>query len=92
MRPLSDEEKNYYNDLEQNVDKHVEKYRKIKEQEFKNGKRAALEAELNRLSEYYSGCMRGEISELRLNIDFCYAKVNVLKELLGIEATEDRKK
>ena len=92
MRQLSEEEKNYYNDLEQNFDKHVEKYRNLKEQELQQGKKAELEAELYRLDEYYSGCMRGEISELRLNIDFCYAKVNVLKELLGIEATKDRKK
>ena len=90
MRPLSEEEKNHYNDLEQNFDKHVEKYRKIMEQELQQGKRAELEAELHRLAEYYSGCMKGEISELLLNIDFCYAKVNVLKELLGIKAPDDR--
>ena len=87
MRPLSDEEKNYYNDLKQNFDKHVEKYRALKEQELQQGKTAELEAELHRLADYYSGCMKGEISELLLNIDFCYAKVNVLKELLGIEVT-----
>ena len=88
MRPLSDGEKDYYNDLEQNFDKHVEKYRQSKEQGLKDGKRAELESELKRLDEYYSGCMRGEISELLLNIDFCYAKVNVLKELLGIEVSK----
>ena len=92
MRPLSEWEKNYYNDLEQNFDKHVEKYRNQKEQELQQGKRAELEEELHRLAEYQSACMRGEVSDLRLNIDFCYSKVNVLRKLLGIEATEGKKK
>ena len=92
MRQLSEEEKKYYNDLEQNFDKQVEKYRNLKEQELQQGKKAELEAELHRLAKYYSGCMKGEISELLLNIDFCYAKVNVLKELLGIKAPEANKK
>ena len=89
MRPLSDGEKDYYNDLEQNFDKHVEKYRQSKEQELKDGKKAELEAELNRLAEYNAACMSGEVSELLLNIDFCHAKAKVLRELLGIKAPEE---
>ena len=90
MRPLSEGEKNYYNDLEQNFDKQVEKYRNLKEQELQQGKRAELEAEYHNLAEYNAACMSGEVSELLLNIDFCHAKVKVLRELLGIEAPEDK--
>lgn len=89
MRPLSEGEKNHYNDLEQNFDKHVEKYRALKEQELQHGKTAELEAELHNLAEYNAACMSGEVSDLLLNIDFSHAKAKVLKELLGIEAPDE---
>ena len=89
MRPLSDGENDYYNDLEQNFDKHVEKYRQNKEQELKDGKRAELESEHHNLVEYNAACMSGEVSDLLLNIDFCHAKAKVLRELLGIKAPEE---
>ncbi|MCK4929188.1 MAG: hypothetical protein KAR76_05580 [Methanosarcinales archaeon] len=82
MRPLSKGEKEYYSDLEQNLNQHVEKYRKEKQQELQQGKREELEAELGRLVEYYEACVRNEVSDLIVNIDFCFAKINVLKEVL----------
>lgn len=83
MRPLSEGEKEYYSDLEQNLSRHVEKYRKEKHQELQQGGREELESELDRLEGYYEACERNEVSDLAVNIDFCFAKINALKEVLG---------
>ncbi|TFH41604.1 MAG: hypothetical protein E4G94_07695 [ANME-2 cluster archaeon] len=83
MKQLSEGEKEYYRDLEQNLNKHVEKYRKEKLQELQQGKKEGLEKELGRLEGYYESYEKNEVSDLEVNIDFCFAKINVLKEVLG---------
>ena len=82
MKQLSENEKQYYNDLEKNFTQHVDKYRNEKQQELQQGKEEELAVELQNLEEYYAICMRGEVSDLVVNIDLCGAKIGVLKELL----------
>ena len=88
MRQLSENEKQHYSDLEKNFTQHVDKYRDTKQQELQQGKEEELAVELQDLEEYYAICMRGEVSDLIVNIDLCGAKISVLKELLGIENKE----
>ena len=83
MRPLSEGENEYYSNLEKNLSRHVEKYRNEKKQELQQGKREEMEAELGMLEGYYDACARNEVSDLVVNIDFCFAKISVLKEVLG---------
>ena len=82
MKQLSENEKQYYSDLETNFTQHVDKYRNEKQQEFQQGKAEALTVELQDLEEYYALCMKGEVSDLIVNIDLCGAKIEVLKVLL----------
>ena len=82
MKQLSENEKQHYNDLEKNFTQHVAKYRNVKQQELQQGKKDDLIVELQDLEEYYAICMRGEVSDLVVNIDLCGAKIGVLKELL----------
>ena len=82
MKQLSENEKQHYNDLEKNFTQHVAKYRNEKQQELQQGKEEELAVELQNLEEYYAICMRGEVSDLVVNIDLCGAKIGVLKELL----------
>lgn len=82
MKQLSENEKQYYSDLEKNFTQHVDKYRNEKQQELQQGKEEELAVELQDLEEYYAICMRGEVSDLVVNIDLCGAKIGVLKELL----------
>ena len=84
MKQLSDTEKDYFDDLAQNFDSHIDKYKTQKEQELSQGKKDELEAELQGLEAYFDGCQRGEISDLVINIDFCYAKICALRQLLDI--------
>lgn len=83
MKQLSENEKQYYDDLEQNFTQHVDKYRNEKQQELQQGKEEELAVELQKLEEYYALCMKGEVSDLIVNIDLCGAKIGVLKELFG---------
>ncbi len=55
MKKLTKKEEEYLDDLEKNFDKHVEKYRKEKEQQLKEGKRKELEEELDHLESYWEG-------------------------------------
>ena len=87
MRQLSENEKQHYSDLEKNFTQHVDKYRDTKQQELQQGKEEELAVELQDLEEYYAICMRGEVSDLIVNIDLCGAKISVLKELL--ESTDN---
>ena len=87
MRQLSENEKQHYSDLEENFTQHVDKYRDSKQQELQQGKEEELAVELQDLEEYYAICMRGEVSDLIVNIDLCGAKISVLKELL--ESTDN---
>ena len=82
MKQLSENEKQYYSDLETNFTQHVDKYRNEKQQELQQGKAEALTVELQDLEEYYALCMKGEVSDLIVNIDLCGAKIEVLKVLL----------
>ena len=82
MKQLSENEKQYYSDLEKNFTQHVDKYRNEKQQELQQGKEEELAVELQKLEEYYAICMRGEVSDLIVNIDLCGAKIGILKELL----------
>ena len=82
MKQLSENEKQYYSDLETNFTQHVDKYRNEKQQEFQQGKEEEMAVELQGLEEYYALCMKGEVSDLVVNIDLCGAKIDVLKELL----------
>ena len=82
MKQLSENEKQYYSDLEKNFTRHVDKYRNEKQQELQQGKEKELAVELQKLEEYYALCMRGEVSDLIVNIDLCGAKIGILKELL----------
>ena len=82
MKQLSENEKQYYSDLEKNFTQHVDKYRSAKQQELQQGKEEELAVELQDLEEYYAICMRGEVSDLIVNIDLCGAKIGVLKELM----------
>ena len=82
MKQLSENENQYYSDLEKNFTQHVDKYRNEKQQELQQGKEEELAVELQDLEEYYAICMRGEVSDLVVNIDLCGAKIGVLKELL----------
>ena len=88
MRQLSENEKQHYSDLEENFTQHVDKYRDSKQQELQQGKKDDLIVELQDLEGYYAICMRGEVSDLKVNIDLCGAKIEVLKGLLGIENNE----
>ena len=85
MKQLSENEKQHYSDLEKNFSQYVDKYRSVKQQELQQGKEEELAVELQDLEEYYVICMRGEVSDLVVNIDLCGAKIGVLKELLGID-------
>ena len=87
MKQLSENEKQHYSDLEKNFTQHVDKYRSVKQQELQQGKEEDLTVELQDLEEYYAICMRGEVSDLIVNIDLCGAKIGVLKELL--ESTDN---
>lgn len=82
MKQLSENEKQHYSDLEQNFTQHIDKYRNEKQQELQQGKEKELTVELQNLEEYYALCMRGEVSDLIVNIDFCGAKIGVLKEIM----------
>ena len=82
MKQLSENEKQHYNDLEQNFAKHVDKYKNVKHHELQQGKEKELTVELQKLEEYYALYMKGEVSDLIVNIDLCGAKISVLKELL----------
>lgn len=82
MKQLSENEKQYYIDLEQNFAKHVDKYKNVKQHELQQGKEKELTVELQKLEEYYALYMKGEVSDLIVNIDLCGAKIGVLKELL----------
>lgn len=84
MKQLSENEKQYYSDLEQNFTQHVNKYRNEKQQELQQGEEEELAVELKDLEEYFALCMKGEVSDLIVNIDLCGAKIGILKELLGI--------
>ncbi|MCK5660325.1 MAG: hypothetical protein KAH86_03125 [Methanosarcinales archaeon] len=89
MKQLSDTEKDYFETLEQNFDSHVSEYKKRKEQDLLQGKKNELEAELQRLEAYFDGCQRGEVSDLVINIDFCYAKICALRQLLDVTSKCD---
>ena len=82
MKQLSENEKQHYSDLEKNFTQHVDKYRNEKQQELQQGKKEELAVELQNLEEYYAICMRGEVSDLIVNIDHCGAKIGVLKDLM----------
>jgi hypothetical protein len=82
MKLLSKEEKEYFEDLEKNFDSYVEKYRKEKERELRNGRRRELEEELKSLEAYLEGARRGEVSDVLVNIRFRGAKLRVLRQLL----------
>ena len=81
-KELDESERISLNDLEENFIDHVRRYRNRKERELAEGKRETLEEELINLEEYLEGCRRSEIDDVRINIDYCGAKVNVLKTLL----------
>jgi len=81
-KELNESERSSLGDLEENFQEHVERYTRRKERELSEGDREALEEELANLEGYLEGCRRSEIDDLRINIDFCGAKVSVLKELL----------
>ena len=78
MKILTKEEKEYYEDLEQNMDEHI---RKFKEQKSKENIEKIKE-ELNKLEDYISACNRGEVSDLATNIEFNIRKAEVLKEII----------
>lgn len=84
-KELSNEEKISLNDLEQNFQQHIDNYREKMEAEVMKGAEIDLKRELLQLQAYLEGCHRSEIDDLRVNIDFCAAKVEILKELLGVE-------
>lgn len=84
MKELSDTEKDYFENLEQNFNLYVNEYKKRKDQELSQGKKNELEAELQGLEAYFDGCQKGEVSDLAINIDFCYAKICALRQLLEI--------
>ncbi len=101
---LPEEAKEYFNDLSKNFDKHVERYRKEKERELKEGKREKILEELDQLDFYLEGaqgiCRCGDpkcqhtcyhplckksfaIPASTIEIEFCNAKIEVLKKVLG---------
>lgn len=79
MRQLSEGEKEYFEDLKRNFDKHVSKFKKEKEKQLGEGKQEELKLELKRLQGYE----KGHVSDLQINAAFSFAKLGVLKELLG---------
>lgn len=84
MKQLSDTNKDYFDNLAQNFTLHANEYKKRKDWELSQGKRDELKAELQGLESYFDGCQSGEISDLAINIHFCYAKICALRQLLNI--------
>ncbi|HDH28331.1 MAG TPA: hypothetical protein ENH13_04285 [Euryarchaeota archaeon] len=81
-KELTSEERIHFSDLEQNFDWHVTRYREEVEEKLQTGKRALLMEEQKRLEDYLAIYHRGEVDDLRVNIDFAAAKIRVLKEVL----------
>ena len=82
VKELSEEERISIGDIEENFQEHVDRYRTRKESELEAEGEMKLLEELNGLQSYLEGCRRSEIDDLRINIDFCEAKVEILKTIL----------
>ena len=81
-KELSEHERSSLQDLREHFQEHVERYRETKERELAQGGRGKLQEELGNLEDYLEGCRRSEIDDVRINIEFCGAKVVVLREVL----------
>ncbi len=79
---LTPRERAYLSDLRQNFDGHVKKYRGEVDERLKAGEKAELVEELKRMEEYLAIYHQGEVDDLKVNIDFKVAKINVLKDVL----------
>ena len=63
---------------------YVNAYRRQKEKELSKGKRTLLEEECKRLEVYVNGCLTQSIPDSITNINFCAAKAESLRKLLGL--------
>jgi hypothetical protein len=89
---LSKQEQDHFADLAANFDKHVEVYRKEKQRLLAAGKQAELEEQLKQLESYFKGASNNKIADLFINMEFCGAKINVLRVLLGKHELEKYKR
>ena len=89
---LSNTDKQYLADLAKNFDKRVAEFKKEKQEQLIKGKKQELIHELGELEQYVQGTVDGEIQDVFDNVRFNYAKVDVLREVLGLPRKEFKKK
>ena len=82
-RELSKGEIKALQDLEDNFYDYLREYKETRENDYQNGKHDELNKELKDLEDYYNGCINSEIDDLRVNISYCGAKIEVLKGILS---------
>lgn len=84
-KELTEEELCGVKDLEEKFTEHLERYRVKKVTEHERGASAELQEELEGLEEYHEGCRNSEIDDLLINIEFCAAKIGVLRRILELD-------
>lgn len=79
---FSENQRKYYKDLRDNFNKHVEEYKKEKQELLKQGKADELKEELAKHKGYLELFQKGDVADIEINIRFLRAKIKVLEEIL----------